>query len=187
MLRRLIAILIAGLIAVGALLAYSAGADIPGPAPSAAEPGDGLPTAPGPTSESAMVVRVVDGDTLVIDRGRGDERVRLVGVDTPESVAPNAPVECFGPEASSYLTGLLSGKRVTIEIDASQGDTDRYGRLLRYVWIAADAEAWHSVEALLLTGGYAEPYRDAHTRKAGFDALAADAQAAGLGLWGSCS
>ena len=200
MLRRLIAILIAGVIAIGALLAYSSGVELPVPgfpgatspaAPPAAPPVDpghpaGLPTAPAASAETAAVVRVVDGDTLVVNRGNGDERVRLVGVDTPETVAPNAPVECFGPEASAYVTDLLSGATVRLDADPSQADTDRYGRLLRYVWVATDAGAWTSVEALLLSGGFAEPYRDAHSRKAGFDALAADAQATGRGLWGAC-
>jgi micrococcal nuclease len=190
-LRRLIVLLIAGVIAVGALLAYSSGLPgIPSPAPSEAPPPAGalpvgLPAAPAAGAESAAVVRVVDGDTLVVDRGHGDERVRLVGIDTPETAT--APVECFGPEASGYLTGLLAGATVSLEPDPGQGDTDRYGRLLRYVWMPTDAGAWNSVEALLLSGGFAEPYRDSHSRKAGFDALAAEAQAAGRGLWSACS
>jgi micrococcal nuclease len=206
MLRRLTVILIAGVIAIGALLASTSGLDIPIPGippatsdaapPAPLDPGvpvdpgpspDGLPAAPSATAETAAVVRVVDGDTLVIDRGNGAERVRLVGVDTPETVAPNAPVECFGPEASAYLTDLLSGATVRLDQDPSQGDTDRYGRLLRYVWVPTDDGAWNSVEALLLSGGFAEPYRDSHSRKAGFDVLGAEAQTAGRGLWGACS
>ncbi|MET1015605.1 MAG: thermonuclease family protein, partial [Leifsonia flava] len=157
--------------------------------PSGVDPGHpaGLPTAPAASAETATVVRVVDGDTLVVDRGTGNERVRLVGVDTPETVAPNAPIECFGPEASAYLTGLLSGASVRLEPDPSQADADRYGRLLRYVWVGTEAGGWESVEALLLAGGFAEPYRDTHARKAGFDALAAEAQSANRGLWGACS
>lgn len=199
MLRRLIVILIAGVLAVGALLAYSSGLDVsfPGavhstapavpraPVDPATQPA-GLPAAPSAAAETAVVVRVVDGDTLVVDRGNGDERVRLVGVDTPETVAPNSPVECFGPEASAYVTGLLTGATVSLDPDPSQADADRYGRLLRYVWVATDAGGWNSVEVMLLTGGFAEPYRDSHSRKAGFDALGADAMAAARGLWGSC-
>ena len=117
MLRRLTVILIAGILAIAGLLAYSGGIDQPAPdvppidagsgpataAPQAPSPVDpampGLPSGPGPTAEVAAIVRVVDGDTLVVDRGNGDERVRLVGVDTPETVQPNAPVECFGRAA----------------------------------------------------------------------------------------
>lgn len=202
MLRRLVITVVSVVLALGALLAWSSGIDVPVPgvpaatspaaSPSGAPVGvdlgpSGLPPAPAASAETATVVRVVDGDTLVVDRGNGDERVRLVGVDTPETVAPNAPVECFGPEASAYVTDLLSGASVRLEPDPSQADADRYGRLLRYVWVPADAGTWDSVEALLLAGGYAEPYRDAHSRKAGFDALAAEAQGAGRGLWGACT
>ncbi len=203
MLRRLMIIVVAGVIAIGALLAYMSGLDKQFPAfppatsvaepPLEIDPGSGvgaeagLPTSPSPTAEGAAVVRVVDGDTLVIDRGNGNERVRLVGIDTPETVAPNAPVECFGPEASAYVTDLLAGATVSLDPDPTQGDTDRYGRLLRYVWVATDAGGWNSVEALLLAGGFAEPYRDAHSRKVGFDALGAEARAADRGLWGACA
>ncbi|MET4637828.1 thermonuclease family protein [Mycetocola sp. 2940] len=194
MLRRLKLILIAGVLAIAALLVCT-WLDVPIhgiPAPSQAPPVEpgvlpaGLPTAPSASAQTATVVRVVDGDTLVVDRGNGDERVRLVGVDTPETVAPNAPVECFGPEASAYLTGLLAGRTVSLDPDPSQADTDRYGRLLRYVWVA-DAGTWNSVEVLLLSGGFAEPYRDSHSRKAGFDALGVEAQTGGRGLWSACA
>lgn len=199
MLRRLTVILVVGVLAIGGLLAYVSDGDITGlmPSPGASAPmvppaeaapvAPGLPAAPVSGSETATVVRVVDGDTLIIDRGNGTERLRLIGVDTPETVQPNSPVECFGPEASAYLTDLLSGETVSLDLDPGQGDTDRYDRLLRYVWVASGDGTWSSVEALLLSGGYAEPYRDAHERKAGFDALAAEAQANGRGLWGACS
>jgi endonuclease YncB( thermonuclease family) len=81
-------------------------------------------------SEFATVVRVVDGDTLVIDGGR---RLRLIGIDAPESVHPNRPVACFGKESSDFAKQLLEGKTVRLVKDVSE--TDRFGRLLRYVWI----------------------------------------------------
>ncbi|HEV7849041.1 MAG TPA: thermonuclease family protein [Mycetocola sp.] len=198
MLRRLTVILIAGVLAIGALL-LSTRPDVPIPGippaatesvPVPVEPGvlpAVPPAAPSAAAESAAVVRVVDGDTLVVNRGEGDERVRLVGVDTPETVAPNAPVECFGPEASAYVTDLLTGATVSLDSDPSQGDTDRHGRLLRYVWVPGDGGTWNSVEALLIRGGFAEPYRDPHSRKAEFDALGAEAQVADRGLWGACA
>jgi micrococcal nuclease len=74
-----------------------------------------------------VVTRVVDGDTIVV----GDERVRLIGVDTPESVKPGSPVECFAREASAFLERLVEGRRVRLERDAEA--RDRYGRLLAYV------------------------------------------------------
>lgn len=76
------------------------------------------------------VTRVVDGDTFEIE---GGERVRLIGVDTPESVKPNTPVECYARESSEYLKGLIEGKAVRLERDRT--DRDRYARLLRYAYL----------------------------------------------------
>ena len=83
--------------------------------------------------ETATVVRVVDGDTIVVDRGRGEEHIRYIGVDTPETVIPK-PVEAFGREASAANRALVEGRQVVLERDISE--VDRYGRLLRYVWLA---------------------------------------------------
>lgn len=80
--------------------------------------------------EFATVVSVVDGDTIKIE---GGEVVRYIGINTPETVAPNKPVECFGKEASAKNKELVHGKVVELTRDVSQ--RDRYGRLLRYVWI----------------------------------------------------
>ncbi len=82
------------------------------------------------SSSEVRVVRVIDGDTFEIE---GGERVRLIGIDTPETVKPNAPVECYGKEASEYLRGLIEGKIVRLERD--QTDRDRYARLLRYAYL----------------------------------------------------
>lgn len=76
------------------------------------------------------VVSVVDGDTIKIE---GGEIVRYIGVDTPETVDPRRPLECFGKEASAKNKELVQGKVVELEKDVS--DRDRYGRLLRYIWI----------------------------------------------------
>jgi micrococcal nuclease len=78
----------------------------------------------------AQVTRVIDGDTFEIE---GGERVRLIGIDTPESVKPNSTVECFGKEASEYLKSLIEGKEVRLERDRT--DRDRYARLLRYAYL----------------------------------------------------
>lgn len=78
----------------------------------------------------ANVIRVIDGDTFEID---GGERVRLIGVDTPESVKPDASVECFGKESSEYLRALVEGREVRLERDRT--DRDRYARLLRYAYL----------------------------------------------------
>lgn len=89
------------------------------------------------------IIDVVDGDTLDIARIDGEKvfnldkiiRVRLLGINTPETVDPRRPVECFGREASNYLKDLAEGKIAAIELDESQGLLDKYGRVLAYIYI----------------------------------------------------
>jgi micrococcal nuclease len=81
------------------------------------------------------VLRVIDGDTIEVNSNGVSEKVRLIGVNTPETVDPRRKVECFGIEASRFVAGILAGTSVSLEADASQGDRDRYGRLLRYVYL----------------------------------------------------
>src|SRR4051794_37603279 len=91
-------------------------------------------TALAATQGPATVARVIDGDTVDVQFDDGSrERVRLIGIDTPEVVAPRKPVHCFGREASAYAHTLLDGQAVTVEADRSQGTRDRYGRLLGYL------------------------------------------------------
>jgi micrococcal nuclease len=130
------------------------------------------------------VIEVVDGDTIVIEVGGATERLRLLGIDTPESVDPTRPVQCFGPEASARLAELLPpGTPIRVERDTEA--RDRYGRLLGYVH-RADDDLF--VNEALLRDGYAdllvmEPntaYTDALRT-----ALTA-ARTANAGLWGVC-
>jgi micrococcal nuclease len=140
--------------------------------------------ADGPTSGgSASVVRVVDGDTVVVRVGGGEDTVRLIGVDTPETVDPRSPVECFGEEASARTKDLLpAGTPVRLVADAEP--RDRYDRLLAYVYRADGT----FVNLALVEEGYASvltyPPNVAHTSE--FTAAAARAREAGRGLWGSC-
>ena len=83
--------------------------------------------------ESALVTRVIDGDTVEVSLNGESQTVRYIGIDTPETKHPSKPIECFGPEASQFNEELVSGKQVLLEEDVT--DKDRYGRLLRYVWI----------------------------------------------------
>src|SRR3954449_5642826 len=92
-----------------------------------AVPGGGEPGAPG----EATVTRVVDGDTIHVALGGADETVRYIGIDTPESVKPNTPVQCFAEAASAANRRLVEGRRVVLTFDAER--RDRYGRLLAYV------------------------------------------------------
>ena len=125
------------------------------------------------------MTRVVDGDTPAI----GDERVRLIGVDAPESVRPGHPVECFGRAASAFTERLVEGRRVRLEFDVER--RDRYGRLLAYVRRAGDGRF---VNAALVREGYATPFtvppNVRHAER--FAALARGARRTGRGLWGAC-
>ncbi|HEY8504395.1 MAG TPA: thermonuclease family protein [Gemmataceae bacterium] len=140
----------------------------------------------GSSLERAEVVRVVDGDTIIVRlRGR-EERLRYIGIDAPESVTPDAPVECFGPEASDENRRLVEGKTVYLEADVE--GRDRFGRLLRYVYLSEDGDEDDFVNLLLVAGGYAEagnyPPNERHS-----DTLFAaerEARQAGRGLWGAC-
>jgi micrococcal nuclease len=139
----------------------------------------------GGSSGTARVVRVVDGDTIVVARDGGrEERVRYIGVDTPETVKPRTPVQCFGKKASAFNHRLLNGRRVRLVTDAEA--RDRYGRLLAYVF-RADDDLF--VNAELVRGGYATPLTIAPNVRyaARFRALAAEARRAGRGLWNACS
>lgn len=131
----------------------------------------------------ATVVSVIDGDTIVARVAGRDERIRLIGIDTPETVAPGRPVECFGPEASARARELLApGEVVLLERDVEA--RDRYDRLLAYVTTADGT----SVNRVLVAEGYAEA--SAFPPNTALDAELADLEAAarqaGSGLWSAC-
>lgn len=139
--------------------------------------------APLGATETARVVRVVDGDTIVIDRGGGNERVRYIGIDTPESVKPNTPVEFMAREASAANEALVAGREVVLERDVS--DTDRYDRLLRYVWLR-EGDGWVFVNLELVRRGFAQvvTYPPDVRWTDTFLAAQREARDAGVGLWG---
>lgn len=142
------------------------------------------PQGEGPTgrTERALVVRVTDGDTIVVDRGRGPERLRYIGVDTPESVKPGSPVEPMALEASRANEALVAGREVVLERDVS--DVDQYGRLLRYVWLR-DGDDWLLVNLELVRRGFAQVVTyppDVRYVERYLDAQSA-ARDGGLGLW----
>ena len=147
--------------------------------------GQDAPATAGKARE-ATVRRVVDGDTLITRIGDREERVRLLGVDAPESVTPDRPVECFGPQAAARLRALLpEGRSVTLNADATQGARDRFGRLLAEVRVpGADV----SVNEELVAGGYAEVFRgDGRGRlQRALRAAERSARAGRRGLWGAC-
>jgi micrococcal nuclease len=85
--------------------------------------------------ERTMVLRVVDGDTLKITAGDGEDTVRLIGINTPETVDPRTTVECFGKEASEKMKYLAEGQEVLVVKDPTQSERDKYNRLLAYVYL----------------------------------------------------
>jgi len=107
-----------------------------------------------PIVDYYSVVRVVDGDTVVVAKDGKEDKVRLIGVDTPETVDPRKDVQCFGKEASAYLTALLTGKTITMEADTTQDNIDKYGRLLRYIYL----EDKTLVNKAIIENGYGFEY-----------------------------
>ena len=134
-----------------------------------------------PRSVRAVVTRVVDGDTFEV-RIEGDaEDVRLIGVDTPETVAPGEPVQCFGPQASRFSHRLLEGRRLRLRFDAERRDV--YGRLLAYAYLDG-----RLLNADLIRRGLARTLTiPPNDRFAGrFRRLEMRAARAGKGLWSVC-
>jgi micrococcal nuclease len=146
---------------------------------ASAAPGSPLETTLPTGLTEAKVTRVVDGDTIHVDIAGQDFTVRYIGIDTPETVDPNRPVGCYGPEASVRNKELVHGQTVSLESDVE--DKDDFGRLLRYVWLGDEM-----VNAVLVRDGYAKAetgfaevkYQDVLL------ALQGEAQAEGRGLWG---
>jgi micrococcal nuclease len=134
-----------------------------------------------PRSASAYVTRVVDGDTVEVRLGGETEDVRYIGVDTPETVKPEEPVECFGPQASSFNHRLVEHERVRLVFDEERRDV--YGRLLAYVYLGD-----RFVSAELARRGLARtltiPPNDRFAER--LKRLERAAARAGRGLWGTC-
>ena len=133
---------------------------------------------------AAVVTDVVDGDTIEVRlRDGSEEDVRYIGVDTPESVKPDSPVECGGPAASHVNERLVGGQMVLLKFDAEE--RDRYGRLLAYVYLDRGRLL---VNAELVRLGLARTLEiEPNTSLAKlFNALEAEAGRVGRGLWGKC-
>ncbi|MFH1280444.1 MAG: thermonuclease family protein, partial [Candidatus Beckwithbacteria bacterium] len=129
-----------------------------------------------PKTYTAKVARVVDGDTIKLENG---EVLRYIGIDTPETVDPRKPVQCYGKEASAKNKELVEGKEVKLEKDVSE--TDKYGRLLRYVWLGDVL-----INELLVEEGYAQSssYPPDIKYQDRFVAAQAFAREENMGLWG---
>lgn len=129
------------------------------------------------------VSRFVDGDTIAVDMDGHQEKVRFIGVDTPETHKPNTPVQCYGPQAAAFTRHTIGKNRVRLASDPLSTDRDRYGRLLRYVYLPGGAD----VNELLIRDGYGFYYPYFPFSKS--DLFASDEQAATTarkGLWAHC-
>ncbi len=131
------------------------------------------------TVPSVLVTRVIDGDTIELSNG---VKVRYIGVNSPESVDPRRPVQCFGKEASAYNKQLVEGKKVKLVKDISA--VDKYGRLLRYVYL----EDGTFVNLKLVQEGFVRAYTFPPDVKFAniFKEAEREARETGEGLWGSC-
>lgn len=133
--------------------------------------------------EKVLVSKVVDGDTIELADGR---TVRFIGIDTPETVDPRRPVGCFGKEASNEAKKLLSGKEVVLQKDVS--DTDKYRRLLRYVFLPLGNNQVLFVNDYLVREGFAKvlTYPPDVKYNGQFRQAEREAREENRGLWGKC-
>lgn len=187
---QLIGFLISVFVLIGTLMAQKAYFE-EAPANGSTQPSSNLITPP-PSVLSAStsahlgplyaIVKVVDGDTIKVDVEGTLETVRIVGINTPETVDPRNPVECMGSQASQNMKVLVENQQVRLESDPTQTDRDRYGRLLRFVFLAdgtdvgkAQIAAGFAYESLYSSKPHR--YRDAYVE------AQVTAQHAKRGLW----
>jgi len=144
------------------------------------------PTTPQAAPDAALgplfsVTSIVDGDTIIVSKNGKEEKVRLLGIDTPEVDETRGPVECFGKEASEKTASLLTGQSVYLETDPTQAERDKYDRLLAYVYTQDGA----LVNKILVEGGYAREftYDKPYTYQADFQVAEKSARDDKRGLW----
>lgn len=131
-----------------------------------------------------QVTQVLDGDTVEIDMNGNREKIRFIGVDTPETHDPRKAVQCFGKAASNFTQSLVDNKRVRLEADALSTSRDRYNRLLRYVYVDANT----LVNAEIIKQGYGFAYTGFDfTKSAEFKNYQNEARTSNRGLWASCN
>ncbi len=139
-----------------------------------------------PACDLVKVARVIDGDTLLTDTS---VRVRFVGVDTPETVKPNTPVQCYGPEASSFTKKMLTGREVWLTYKPDER-LDKYGRTLAYIWLDKGNGTFELFDLMLIEQGYGRAYTvfpfDPKLESK-FVAAESQAKEAKRGLWGACA
>lgn len=130
------------------------------------------------------VTEFYDGDTIAVDMNGAEEKVRMIGVDTPETHDPRKPVECFGKAASEFTKNLIGDDPVRLEADPTNSNRDRYQRLLRYVYVPNGT----LVNAEIIKQGYGFAYLSFPFQKMSeFKQYEDEAQAGNKGLWADCS
>jgi micrococcal nuclease len=130
------------------------------------------------------VTQFVDGDTIAVDMNGKTEKVRMIGIDTPETHKPNTPVQCYGPAASAFTKNTIGNKKVRLEADGLNSNRDRYERLLRYVYLPDNTLL---NEKIIREGfGFYYPYFP-FTKSAAFEKAQTAAQTDKKGIWGNCS
>lgn len=131
------------------------------------------------------IITVIDGDTIEVSIDNKKEVVRLIGINSPETVDPRKPVECFAKEASDKAKQILTDKTVSLESDSTQGDRDKYNRLLRYVWLEDNT----NFNKLMISEGYAYEYtyNTSYKYQSEFKRAQKEAEASKLGLWADTS
>lgn len=129
------------------------------------------------------VSHFVDGDTIIVDMNGHDETVRFIGVDTPETHKPNTPVQCYGPEAAAYTHQLIGASQIRLQADPLDTNRDRYGRLLRYIYLPDG----RLVEEELIRNGYGFAYTSfPFEKKSRFIEIEKTSRSNKIGLWAVC-
>jgi len=166
---------------VGLALLVAAWTAAVGCGPGEQGPGDGGPAGSPERGSSYRVTAITDGDTFHVRFGGRDERVRMIGIDTPEVPWNEGEGGCFGVQAGDYTKLRIGGRMVGLAFDADQ--RDRYGRLLAYVYVGSEL-----FNLTLVERGYARAERVPPNVRfaAAFDQAQSRAATAGLGLWSTC-
>jgi micrococcal nuclease len=155
------------------------------PGSTATPPSSTFEPSPTALQTNASVARIVDGDTIDVTIGGRRERVRLIGIDTPETKKPNTPVQCYGPEATAFTKTLLPVD-APLHLERDVVARDDYGRMLAYVYLVGDGTF---VNMKIISAGYARPLtiapNVAHADE--FVQAARAAEADNIGLWARCS
>jgi endonuclease YncB( thermonuclease family) len=134
------------------------------------------------------VTSVTDGDTVEVETQGRTTSVRLIGVHTPETVDPEQPIGCFGPQASDHTKQVLADSLVRLEISRIGDSEDAYGRTLAYVWLDTNGDGAYerSFNEDLVELGLARTTSFSHEHRREFERLREEAEERGAGLWGTC-